>query len=417
MSADWSARFPLPASSKKSEPATALQLKLLRSLPRQMARSLPTAVKTLAAARSAGLSVLSIEDPGYPKALLHDLCDPPPVLFVDGQLPSALGNHYELLPACAVVGTRRASRFSLTFARDMGRELAKFGFVVISGLALGIDAAAHAGALEGRVAAESGGLGSEAGPGTTVAVLGGGHGHFHPQANRALATAIVQAAGAVISEWPPDTAPAPHQFLQRNRVISGLSRAVVIVEAAARSGAMNTAAHAFKQGRDLLAVPGRPGPAMAGNLSLLREKDVGVFIGLSDLYAAFKNVEPVGRVLERLLAEELASAFGKEPARPVAAPISAGAAPLAEVVVNVLQRLGEATADQLLERLNIRQDDKPNAPPGSSKDAGSPIGIAALSAALLELELRGDVIATGNGRFHCRGTLAGAPRGLVADSG
>src|SRR5690606_39294032 len=134
-----------------------------RALPRQIARSLPAAVNTVAAARSAGLSVLNIEDPGYPPALLEKLSDPPPVLFVAGELPAALGNHYELLPACAVVGTRRASKFSLTFAKDLGRGLAASGFVAVSGLALGIDAAAHAGALDGRVEVGTGAPASEPG--------------------------------------------------------------------------------------------------------------------------------------------------------------------------------------------------------------------------------------------------------------
>jgi len=170
----------------------------------------------------------------YP-AYLKEIADPPVVLWVLGD-PEVLGR-----PSIAVVGSRDAMSSSLHFARELGRGLAEAGLTVVSGLAYGVDTAAHQGALEAG--------------GTCVAVLGSGVGRIYPEANSALA-GLIAGTGAVVSELPPDTPPRSRQFPLRNRIISGLSRGTVVVEAGERSGSLITARLASDQGRCVMAVPG-----------------------------------------------------------------------------------------------------------------------------------------------------------------
>lgn len=158
----------------------------------------------------------------------------------------------------AVVGARTPSEAGRERARLLCSELARAGLCVISGLALGIDAAAHEGAL--------------AGAGATIGILGGGHHHFFPRRNRVLAERIVAHGGAVLSPYAPDEAARPWQFLQRNGVVAALADAVVIVEAAERSGALNTAGWAAALGIDVLAFPGDVDrPKAAGTNALIRD--------------------------------------------------------------------------------------------------------------------------------------------------
>jgi DNA processing protein len=174
--------------------------------------------------------------PEYPP-LLEAIPDPPPDLHVLGDtgLLSRM--------AVAVVGSRKASDLGRTMAERLGARLAERGVVVVSGLAIGIDAAAHHGAL-----AVGGG---------TVAVLGGGLDVAAPPANRRLAERIGR-EGCLVTEFPSGTPPLPHHFPRRNRIIAGLARIVVVVEAAERSGALTTARHALAAGREVMAVPGHP---------------------------------------------------------------------------------------------------------------------------------------------------------------
>ena len=157
----------------------------------------------------------------------------------------------------AVVGARKATPAGRALARKLARDLASAGAVVVSGLARGIDSEAHRGALDGR--------------GRTVAVLGSGLDCLYPPENAELAARIAR-SGAVVSEFPFGTGPHAGNFPRRNRVIAGWSRAVVVVEAAARSGALNTAHTAVDEGRDVMAVPGHPSqPSCEGTNRLLRE--------------------------------------------------------------------------------------------------------------------------------------------------
>ncbi|WP_231627310.1 DNA-processing protein DprA [Thiohalorhabdus denitrificans] len=190
-------------------------------------------------------------DPRYP-ALLAETPDPPPLLYVEGR-PEAL----EERPALAVVGSRNASRAGQQDARDFARDLAASGFCIVSGLARGIDAAAHRGALDGG--------------GCTVAVQGCGPDRVYPAEHTALA-AEVAARGALVSEFPVGTPPRRSHFPQRNRIVSGLSLGVLVVEAGERSGALTTARWAGRQGREVLAIPGSiHSPLSRGPHALIRE--------------------------------------------------------------------------------------------------------------------------------------------------
>jgi DNA processing protein len=161
-------------------------------------------------------------------------------------------------PTVAVVGTRAPSEDGRRFARRLGTELGAAGVCVISGLALGIDGAAHEGALAAGA--------------PTIGVLGGGHERFFPPRNAELARRMIAGGGAVLSPYPPEHPAFPHQFLARNGVVAALADAVVVVEAAARSGALNTASWAADRGIPVLAVPGDVDrPKVAGCLALIRD--------------------------------------------------------------------------------------------------------------------------------------------------
>lgn len=253
---------------------------ILAGIKAVVASTLPATRRAVAEARSRGLTVLCWEDEDYPAALKADESGCAPVLFIEGVLPPQVLRPREELAACAIVGTRRASIFALDFARDLGRAAGRHGVTVVSGLALGVDAAAHEGALESGAT------------GATVAVLGGGHARMHPAANRGLAERIVRQGGAVISEWPPQVNPQPYHFLRRNRVIVGLSRVVAVVEAGVPSGALNTATHAANLSRQVLSVPSRPNEVRnLGGLQLLRE-GAELLVETSDLLRHFADLAP-----------------------------------------------------------------------------------------------------------------------------
>ena len=199
----------------------------------------------------AGIALVGRDDAAYPQHL-RKVYDPPPVLYVRGSLRPDEGPK-----SVAIVGSRASTPHGRALARSMARELAGAGATVVSGLARGIDAAAHRGALDA--------------PGRTVAVLGSGLDRIYPPENAPLAEAIA-GQGAVVSEFPLGTVPYPGHFPRRNRIIAGWSQAVVVVEAAARSGALVTARVALDEGRDVFAVPGHPSqPASAGCNQLIRD--------------------------------------------------------------------------------------------------------------------------------------------------
>ncbi|MBY0241589.1 MAG: DNA-processing protein DprA [Burkholderiaceae bacterium] len=188
----------------------------------------------LAWAAQPGRSLLVVGDADYPSRL-HAIVDPPVLLYIEGDR-SLLSR-----PAVGVVGARKASAQGLVHAGQFARGLSQAGLVVVSGLALGIDAAAHHGSMNG--------------PGSTVAVIGTGIDVAYPRRNLALMRQIAQ-QGCIVSEYPLGTPPRPEHFPRRNRILSGLSLGVLVVEAAAQSGSLITARLAADQGRDVMAIPG-----------------------------------------------------------------------------------------------------------------------------------------------------------------
>ncbi|MHC4549491.1 MAG: DNA-processing protein DprA [Planctomycetota bacterium] len=231
-------------------------------LARQLARADPE--RELAEAAAASVVVESWGDAGYPDAL-RNLADPPPVLYRRGDLLDCDRQ------AVAVVGSRRPTPYGLRIARTLAGDLARAGVTVVAGLARGIDAAGHEGAL--------------AAAGRTLAVLGSGLLEPYPPEHVDLLERIV-AAGAVVSEFPLRAPPLPHHFPQRNRLIAALALAVLVVEATERSGALGTVRHALDLGRTVLAVPGPVDRATSrGTLRLLSEGATPVG-GAQDVLAA-----------------------------------------------------------------------------------------------------------------------------------
>jgi DNA processing protein len=190
--------------------------------------------RALAWRGQAGCSIVTLADEIYPRPLL-EIPDPPPLLYAQGRI--------ELLarPALAVVGSRNSTQQGEANAESFARTLSEVGLTIVSGLALGIDAAAHRGGL--------------AGPGSTIAVLGTGIDIAYPSRNAALAAQIAD-RGLLLSEFPLGTAPAAQNFPRRNRLISGLARGCLVVEAALASGSLITARAAAEQGREVFAIPG-----------------------------------------------------------------------------------------------------------------------------------------------------------------
>jgi DNA processing protein len=208
---------------------------------------------------------LQLGRPGYPE-LLAAIHDPPRRLYVRGAALELLER-----PCVAVVGARSCSAYGAHVARQLGRELAAVGVVVVSGLARGIDGEAHRGAL--------------AAGGATVAVLGCGIDRDYPRAHAELARRIA-AEGLVLSEYPPGTEPAPWRFPARNRIVAGLCRATVVVEARERSGALITADLALEEGREVFAVPGEITSALAAGTNALLRQGATPLLGASDVLEA-----------------------------------------------------------------------------------------------------------------------------------
>lgn len=310
----------------------------------------------LAAVRRSGVTVITQRDDAYP-ARLREIELPPPVLFISGSVAALSPAH-----AVALVGTRRPTAVGRATAGRIAEAIGARGVSVVSGLAYGIDAAAHHAAVRRGV--------------PTVAVMGGGHEHLYPAGHRGLAAAIVAGGGAVVSEFTPDVAPTRGTFPRRNRIISGLSEATVVVEAGARSGALTTAAWALEQGRALFIVPGRlDDPAVAGSLAFLREAgpEARIVAGIAEL------VEDLGL-------EDVVVARGpREPGS------RAGLGATESEVASALKR-GAGSPDELVAATGL---------PG-----------AAVLAALTTLELRGLVVEV-LGRYQPSGRLADRPRRLV----
>ena len=191
------------------------------------------------------------ENPLYP-SLLREIIDPPPGIYFLGELPD------EKIPRLAMVGTRRATGAGKLLAKKIAEELTRVGISIVSGLAMGIDTASHEGAVRAQ--------------GKTIAVLGNGLDSIYPRQNENLASRILELGGAIISEYPAGTPAFPGQFLERNRIVSGMCLGTIIIEAPARSGVLATARLAAEQGREVFIFPGPHNhPNYYGSHKLMRD--------------------------------------------------------------------------------------------------------------------------------------------------
>jgi len=290
--------------------------------------------------------ILALDDPAYP-LLLRNIYDAPPLLFVRGE-PAQLHQ-----PQLAVVGSRNPSVIGKETAYEFSRYLAGAGIGITSGLAMGIDAASHQGAMDGG--------------GQTIAVFGTGLDRVYPAQNRELAHSILDHGGALVSEYPPGTQPLPGNFPRRNRIISGLSLGTLVVEAALRSGSLITAREATEQGREVFAIPGSiHNPLARGCHRLIRD--------------GAKLVETAQDILEEL-APQLRAALDLSHEQQCGQQETQS---LDEDYQRLLASLGDAPSgvDKLVERSGLTAE--------------------AVSSMLLLLELQGYVISTAGGY-----TLAG----------
>ena len=252
----------------------------------------------LARLAALGFRFLARSDPGFPP-LLRAIHDPPPGLFLRGGADASLLAR----PAVAVVGSRACSAYGRQIARSLGRDLAAAGLVVVSGLARGVDAEAHRGALDAE--------------GSTVAVLGCGIDRDYPAAHRELARHVA-GTGLVVSEYAPGVEPAPWRFPARNRIVAGLCAATVVVEARERSGALITADFALEEGREVFAVPGEITSSLSAGTNALLRLGATPLTGASDVLESYGLTLPTARapalgdVATAVLAQVREGAFGAD---------------------------------------------------------------------------------------------------------
>jgi len=211
------------------------------------------------------IQILRLTDGGYPP-LLKEIATPPSELYLKGSLPTS--------QCLAIVGTRQASPYGLRLAEKLAKEAAHAGLAIVSGLARGIDTAAHRGALAGN--------------GVTVAVLGSGLLDPYPPENRRLSEEMVEKGGCLVSEFPLTAPPLPENFPRRNRIISGLSLGVLVVEADEQSGALITANFALEQGREVFACPGPMDSVLSRGCHRLIQQGAKLVIDLQDIVDELK---------------------------------------------------------------------------------------------------------------------------------
>ena len=332
---------------------------LARVLPERQARALLAAPdetlaalieRTVAWANEPGNAVFTLADRGYPPRLL-ELTDPPTVLYAKGDVSLRAA-------AVGVVGARSATAAGIDNARAFAQALSAASVTIVSGLALGIDAAAHEGALNG--------------PGSTIAVVGTGLDIVYPARNRALAHRIAE-AGVIISEYPLGMGARAENFPRRNRLIAGLARGLLVVEAAAQSGSLITARLAAEQGRDVFAIPGSIHSPLAKGCHLLIKQGAKLVETAADILDELgwgRTVAPVKRASRTAPAESAAIA---------AAPAARLAPSAAETTLLDALGFDPVDLDTLCERTGQ--------------------AAAALSAQLLALELDGRVERQPGGRF------------------
>ena len=319
-----------------------------------LGKSLELAAEQQDRVKAMGASVIAQDDPCYPKRL-YEIYDPPLVLFVKGA-SEALGRY-----GLAVVGTRHPSPYGVGMAERLACDLAARGLVILSGMARGVDSAAHRGALNAH--------------GQTIAIWGTGIDVVYPKENEKLAERILEAGGAIVSEFPLGTFPAPQNFPIRNRIISGMSVGVLVIEAGEYSGTRVTARCALEQGRDVYAVPGNVTNKLSWGPNTLIKQGAALIATWEDVWEALPadiRLALTPPVQPESQASEPASLFaGPEPG------------PDEKCILSILRADESTHIDELVERLVAK------------------LSSSQIFAALFELELSGR-IRTLPGKYYVR---------------
>jgi DNA processing protein len=314
-------------------------------------RALIAAEEEMKRVAEAGGAVIAFEDEGYPERL-REIYDPPAVLWLRGSV--------ELLsrPGIAVVGTRQPSPYGAGMAELLSRDLANRRLTILSGMARGVDTAAHKGAIDAG--------------GKTVAVWGTGIDVVYPKENKKLAESIVASGGTIVSEYPLGTFPAPQNFPVRNRVLSGMSVGVLVIEAGEYSGTRITARCAMEQNRDVYAVPGNVTNKNAWGPNTLIKQGAKLTASWEDVW------EDLPSVIRQQLEDEIGVAGSDESKRGGSASLfeEPGGRPMPEHERTVFQRLRHDEPVQLDELIEVLEAE---------------LGSAEIFAALFELELAGRV--------------------------
>ncbi len=291
---------------------------------------------------AAGAQFICITDSTYPNTL-KNIADPPPFLWTMGDA-RALSQ-----PCVALVGARNASSLGTRMAKSLASELSEAGFYIVSGLARGIDTAAHSASLEGG----------------TIAVMAGGVDVIYPAENARLGLEIVKNSGARMSEQPIGLTPQARHFPARNRIISGMASVVVIVEAAAKSGSLITARNAIDQGREVLAVPGHPFDARAAGCNLLIRDGAVLVRSAADVIEAMPTQEEPAQAPLPKQSPDIPKAIPQ--------PLNRQLSDVATLHSQILERLGPSplAEDQLIRDLSVPAQD--------------------VTPALVDLELKGEI--------------------------
>ena len=343
------------------------------------------------AGRRSGARLLTWDHPDYP-ARLREIAEAPPVLWLRGDMTAL-----QRLPV-AVIGARNASSLGLRMARGMASGLSQSGAVVIAGLARGIDTIAHEASLATA----------------TIAVMAGGIDMIYPHENAALAETICD-TGLLITEQPPGTEPVARHFPARNRIISGLSRAVVVIEAAMRSGSLITARCALDQGREVMALPGHPMDARAGGCTALIRDGAILVRNSADVLGALQSNGPADEIQAELALPVPAPAPAPAPASRAGSGLARALQPAA--VARRLAELGHArpaTAGpqkrlpciggpvNLEARILARLSPSPTEENLLIRDLGVPAAV--LAPVILTLELSGRILRVSGGKLALSGS-------------
>lgn len=338
-------------------------------------KNLTSAEEILEACDREKLHILTCQDAAYP-ARLKNIADPPNVLYYKGRLPDFDGS-----PVIGVVGTRKASAYGLTTAKRMGYQIARCGGIVVSGMAYGIDGMAMSGALTAGAPA--------------VGVLGCGADIVYPVSNRALFR-DTEEYGCILSEFAPGTPPAKWTFPKRNRIISGLSCGVLVVEAPEKSGALITANTALEQGRDVFAVPGPINAASSRGCNQLIRDGAGLVMEAWDVLGTYQQRFPQKLRPIRAVLPEIPGSAETEPAsasaQPVRQPEKAPALPILNMA-----REGAALTDDQQRILRLLPTDRPLL--ADEAAVATDLPVRRVLSALTMLEIDGYVCRQGAGSF------------------